>query len=627
MEVWTIWLPFYWLSGLFKALAATVSLYAAIKLVFLIPQALAMLNVAADVTEQKQAEEALQETKDQLQAVLDAVPASVSWISSDLKYLGVNRYLAKSFNWLPEAFVGKELGFLESSPSFSNFVRQFFASTDKEGSTEIHSQVQSGDSEALPPRADRSYLIIAHKYHQDTAAVFAGIDVTQLKQTQIALQKLNQELESRVEARTAELKQTNWQLRREIAYRVRVAAVLRKSEEQFRCLSLCSPVGIFLTDTEGRCTYANPRCQAICGFTFSEDLGSGWLNSVYAGDRERLLSGWSAYQHSGQEYSDEFRFISQSGIVRYTHLRSSPMFADNGELIGYVGTVEDITERKQAEEDIKLALQKEKELSELKSGFVSMTSHEFRTPLTTILASAELLEYYGSQLTDEQKRERLHRIKAAVKKLTHLLNEVLIIGKADAGKLEFKPGSLDLDSFCREWASEMQLNAGDRYTLNFVSQGNCHNTYMDKNLLEHIITNLLSNAIKYSPQGGNIDFELVCERGDAIFRIQDSGIGIPAEDLVQLFNSFHRAKNVGTIAGTGLGLAIVKNCVDVHKGKIEVKSEVGLGTRFIVTLPCCFLPGETLRSGAGLGIDSETQPSLIDTKPALPRDGNSVNTF
>ena len=246
--------------------------------------------------------------------------------------------------------------------------------------------------------------------------------------------------------------------------------------------------------------------------------------------------------------------------------------------------VRDITERKRAEEEVRKALEKEKELSELKSRFVSMTSHEFRTPLTTILSSAELLEYYSHKLSQEKKLTHLQRIQAAVKHMTGLLNDVLLIGKAEAGKLEFNGSALDFAQFCRDLVEEMQLTAGT-HTIAFRTQGECTNAYLDEKLLRQILSNLLSNAIKYSPQTGTVDFEVICKQEEAIFRIQDRGIGIPAVDRAQLFNSFYRASNVGTISGTGLGLAIVKKSVDLHGGQIAVASVVGVGTTFEVTLP------------------------------------------
>ena len=246
--------------------------------------------------------------------------------------------------------------------------------------------------------------------------------------------------------------------------------------------------------------------------------------------------------------------------------------------------VRDITERKRAEKDIRNALEKEKELGELKSRFVTMTSHEFRTPLTTILSSAELLEDYGNTWTEDKKLQHLGRIQTSVKHMSQLLNDVLLIGKAEVGKLEFNPIELSVAQFCRDLIDEMLLGTTS-HTITFHHLGDGTNAYLDEKLLRHILSNLLSNAIKYSPVGGTVYFDLVCEQGEATFHIQDEGIGIPKADQAQLFNSFHRASNVGTIPGTGLGLAIVKNAVDFHGGKITVESEVGVGTKFVVSLP------------------------------------------
>jgi len=246
--------------------------------------------------------------------------------------------------------------------------------------------------------------------------------------------------------------------------------------------------------------------------------------------------------------------------------------------------IRDITERKRAEADIRNALAKEKELGELKSRFVTMASHEFRTPLTTILSSTELLEHYSHKWNEEKKAVHLQRIQSAVNHMTWLLNDVLLIGKAEAGKLEFKPVPLNLTHFCSDLIEGIQISTSS-HTLNFRTQEQHLEAVMDEKLLRHILSNLLSNAIKYSPQGGTVYFDLACSQGQVLFQVRDEGIGIPAADQAKLFDSFHRASNVGTIPGTGLGLAIVKNSVDLHGGTIAVNSGVGVGTTFIVSLP------------------------------------------
>jgi signal transduction histidine kinase len=253
-------------------------------------------------------------------------------------------------------------------------------------------------------------------------------------------------------------------------------------------------------------------------------------------------------------------------------------------LNGVVVNSRDVTERKQAEAEIRSALLQAQELNELKSRFVWMVSHEFRNPLNSILASTQILERYSEQWAQEKKQEFFERIKIGVKKMTELLDDVLVIGEAEGGELEVKPTPFDLEKFSQDLVEEMKLSTGTQHAIAFVSEGQCANACLDKKLLGHILTNLLSNAIKYSPQGSTVNFKLTCQDGEIIFQIQDQGIGIPSEDMGRLFESFHRASNVKNIPGNGLGLAIVKRCVDLQGGKITVASEVG-NTTFTVTLP------------------------------------------
>ncbi len=237
------------------------------------------------------------------------------------------------------------------------------------------------------------------------------------------------------------------------------------------------------------------------------------------------------------------------------------------------------------ERDTAEQLQREAEnLVELNSRYIAMTSHEFRTPMTTIHSSSELLEHYSHKWSEEKKLGHLKRIQSSIKSMTKLLDEVLTIGKADAGKLEFKPVELDIVKLAKELVEELHLTT-DKPRINLQVFGEIDEATMDPKLLRHILTNLLSNALKYSPAGGTVEFTLTGQGKYLILSVQDSGIGIPESDLIHLFESFQRASNVGSLPGTGLGLAIVKKCVDRHHGTITVNSKVGVGTTFTVTLP------------------------------------------
>jgi signal transduction histidine kinase len=169
--------------------------------------------------------------------------------------------------------------------------------------------------------------------------------------------------------------------------------------------------------------------------------------------------------------------------------------------------------------------------------------------------------------------------------LTELLDEVMLLSKADSGKLEFKPAPLSLVEFCQEVIEQLRLSVTEAHQVSFTHDGDFSQAFMDGKLLRHILTNLLSNAVKYSPQGGVVGLNLTAVNGLAEFRVQDQGIGIPEDDQPQLFQVFYRASNVDNVPGTGLGLAITRRAVDLHRGAISFESRVGTGTTFTVTVP------------------------------------------
>lgn len=249
-------------------------------------------------------------------------------------------------------------------------------------------------------------------------------------------------------------------------------------------------------------------------------------------------------------------------------------------------TIDIAIARSQAEAEMRKAIEKEKELSELKMRFVTMVSHEFRTPLSTILFSAGLLEKYRDRWSEEKKNTHLERIQTAVLHMTKLLEDVLLIGKGEAEKIEFKPESIDLENFCLEIVEEEQERSLNKLQIRLkTTDWKFTEVCMDEKLLRHIFSNLISNAVKYSQTDSVVEFELASQDGAACFRIQDQGIGIPVADQEHLFEMFHRGTNVGTIPGTGLGLAIVKRAVDLHGGEITVESEEGVGSTFTIKLP------------------------------------------
>ncbi|MBI4780736.1 MAG: PAS domain S-box protein [Oscillatoriophycideae cyanobacterium NC_groundwater_1537_Pr4_S-0.65um_50_18] len=495
-------------------------------------------QLLVEIVERNRVEQNLSQAKDQLQAVLDAVPGLVSWMSHDLRYLGVNRRVAATFNRSVESFSGQPLGFLAGRTQFMDFFQQFFAQPIQTDSQEIMVEVDG---------STRSYLIVAQKYDQNQAAVSVGIDISDRKQAEIAL---------------------------------------KESEAKFRSLVEQTNDWVWAMDCNWRFTYLNPRVRQLIGYDPEEILNRRIFNLMPADEAIRSATVLGYFMHAHEAFSQiETTILHKKGHPVILEMSGSPVLTAQGELQGYRGITRDITERKQVERDIRIALTKEKELGELKTRFISMASHEFRTPLTTILASAESLERYHAKWTDDKKRSALQRIQTAVQYMTNLLNDVLIFGKGEAGKLEFNPGLLNLEQCCAGLVEEFQFKEANPERLLFNSLGDSSEGWVDEKLLRHILVNLLANALKYSPPDTLVRLDLACQDGTATFKIQDAGIGIPDNEQKRLFDSFYRATNVGNIPGTGLGLAIVMRAVKAHGGAIAFTSDPGAGTTFTVSLP------------------------------------------
>ena len=227
----------------------------------------------------------------------------------------------------------------------------------------------------------------------------------------------------------------------------------------------------------------------------------------------------------------------------------------------------------------------EREVGELKSRFVTTVSHEFRTPLGITMSAVELLRHYEARLPPEEKKQLFDDIHTATKNMAGLMEQVLVLGRVDAGKLAYKPAPLDLDALARKLADESLSATNRKCPIEWSAENDLSGAHADEALLRHILANLLSNGVKYSPAGTPVHFSARREGPMAVFTVQDSGIGIPDKDLPHLFEAFHRGSNVGDIPGTGLGLVIIKRCAELHRGSIQVKSTPGAGTTFTVRIP------------------------------------------
>lgn len=250
--------------------------------------------------------------------------------------------------------------------------------------------------------------------------------------------------------------------------------------------------------------------------------------------------------------------------------------------------VRDITIRKKAEQELRTALAREAELNNMKTGFITMTSHEFRTPLTTIQSTSELMMMHveGQEFRGKEKIGKyLDRIVGEVSRLTSLMNDILVLGRIDAGKIPFNPIALNALDYIREVLEGKHYLKGDERTPIVSFTGTNTQVMADPALLSHILNNLVSNALKYSKGAPAPEVLLDFTGKSLVIRVKDHGIGIPESDMKNLFQSFYRATNAENIQGTGLGLAIVRQFTELHGGKIAVESKLGEGSVFSVELP------------------------------------------
>ncbi|WP_066376550.1 MULTISPECIES: hybrid sensor histidine kinase/response regulator [unclassified Anabaena] len=371
----------------------------------------------------------------------------------------------------------------------------------------------------------------------------------------------------------------------------RLESELRENRDQLATLLNSMSDAVIATNEHGIITFMNPAAEKLTGWHESEALGADISQVFHIVDdvTETTIENpvTKVLREKKVVYLEEFTsLITKNGQRVPIGDSASPIRRLPNQVNGVVIVCWDISERRKTEL-LEQALNKEKELNHLKSLFISTVSHEFRNPLSVIQTAVELIEMQGENLTEAKKNTYLKRIQGAVQSMKQLMEDVLFIGRTEAGKLECNPIQLNLKEFCQELIEEFTSVRTSGHEIIFTCNNENTQARMDEKLLNCMLMNLLSNAVKYSPENSTIKFELICNQteGVATFCIQDAGIGIPQADQVRLFESFYRASNAKTIQGTGLGLVIVKNCVDAHKGTIRVSSQEAQGTTFTIVLP------------------------------------------
>lgn len=385
-----------------------------------------------------------------------------------------------------------------------------------------------------------------------------------------------------------------------------------------------SPVSIVITNPDGTIEYVNPMFTKVTEYAYDEIIGQNprILKSGEQSD-EFYKNLWSTIT-AGKTWAGVFHNKKKNGELYWDSSIVSPIKNEEGKITHFIATKEDITEdvtneaelkkyrenledlvkqrtgeldtvnkelklqldrSKILEKQLQESLSKEKEINELKTRFIATVSHEFRTPLSALLSSSQMIQRYSKNWSEEKLKQHYNRIESTVKYLTHILDDVLTISRADREILKNNPELCDINELINSFVEDIKPQLTEKHQLILDINCNKDEINIDRNLLRHIIINLLSNAVKYSPNGGKIELTAECSEGQLIISIRDQGLGISEDEIKYIFDPFFRANNSVGIQGTGLGLNIVKRALEILKGEISVESKENVGTTFFVNIP------------------------------------------
>lgn len=424
-------------------------------------------------------------------------------------------------------------------------------------------------------------------------------DISHRRETEQAIVQLNAHLEEKVKARSQSLAITVEQLGNQMKETERKDKELERVNTFLNNIWNHAGAIIFVCDADGLIGFFNPAAEKALGYSASDVINKKNIVDFHLQEElesrsievsnvlgEEITQGFELLvklAQMGKGNNQEWNYARRDGSTFFVSLNFTPLKNPFSGLSGYLGIAIDISDKKKAEAELRASLEKEKELNELKSRFVSMASHEFRTPLSAVLSSAFLLSKYVNTEGQPQREKHIRRIVSSVTSLTEILNHFLSVGKIEEGRLEAKLAEYDIRQQMQEIVQDMSHMLKKGQAITYTHTGERAEVVLDPLMIKHIVTNLLSNAIKFSNEDGGIELNTTVG-GDVItLSVKDAGIGIPEEDMHNLFNRFFRSSNATNIQGTGLGLHIVARYAELLNGKVACESKLGVGTKFTIT--------------------------------------------
>lgn len=552
----------------------------------------------------------LQVTNNEFETLFNHATIGILMTDSNGLVVNFNKYAEQLFGYQKEEVMGKPVELL--IPHGKRVAHIAHRTNFNEHPT---NRVMGAANELFAKRKDDSVfpveISLSHFKNDSQLFVIAFIiDIAVRKQNEDLLKeqknqvlqfaeqtkRLNAELEKKIEDRTKMLKET-------------LEALENTQQETTKALNFQKAIlnhagaCIIATDTHGVVQLFNSTAEEYLGYSKSEvidqvnvvqfHLASEIQAKAAAFSREigKIVSPdfnvLSAKSMDDLPNEHEWTYVRKNGTTFTVSLNVTTLRDAQNSISGFLGVAVDISEIKKYQNSLQVALEKEKQLGDLKSRFVTMASHEFRTPLSTILSSVSLIDKYTSVEDLEKREKHVKRIKSAVGNMKDILEDFLSLGKMEEGKIQLNPERLtpaELRDELEAVIQEMQrlTKPSQQITHTFTVTEDCN---VDRKMLRHIMTNLISNAIKFSPEGSSVDVSCENRKNELIFTIQDTGIGISEADQKHLFERFFRAENASNIQGTGLGLHIISRYLDLVDGHIELASKLNKGSTFIVHIP------------------------------------------
>ena len=524
-------------------------------------KAIRMIGAIQDVTNKKKLEEDLRQSEAQFKGAFENSPVGMALVDVEGKYIEANERLSEIYG-----YSNQEL----KSLTFQEITYDDDLAIDLEYKRQLDEGIISNFSSEKRFITKNNAIIwtyisiaLSKTIRNEIYYICQFIDITERK-------KIEQDNKLLVEENNKNK-----------------AIQLNEAKNMYRFLAENSVDLICLHNLDTSFQFISPSVINIFGYTPEEMHGKSPIDYVHPEDLQYLKNNYASYMEGKIYETIITRFINKQEKYVWLETKAN-IIKENGVITGFQSSSRDITTRKEEEEIIEKTLAKERELNELRSNLVSTVSHEFRTPMTTIRTSTELIAIYLEGQTFEKKprlEKQLNTITEEIDRIVELMNSVLTISKDDAGKTNFNPIQLDLKQLCLGVIDTSFKNLQDGRQVETYFKGDNFPVFADKNLMEYSLFNLLNNAFKYSKGSGDVIVNLSTSSSNVQLEIIDQGIGIPEEDQQKLFNTFFRARNTDGIQGTGLGLYIVKTFTEKNSGTVQLESVLGKGTKVTLAFP------------------------------------------